>query len=232
MPHDLIVSLSIILVVVFVALVVAVSLLRFFKLRRARQQQEIEALVKRCHRIDRLLNIVPDRYLPLITKTVLMEYMVSSVSLIKKHREERELVGALPHYLQSLSELKAGQQATLKDRVQTSQQLELIQNALQSLPLLLRGLVGKSVLDKATAKEQAAQIRFGYFLAHHDLLVREARLDLDIDKKARALEKLRLALAEMEKVAAYTASEPVIKRLNKAIKQVESELFGKKARVD
>lgn len=217
--------------VIFFALVTAVSLLRYFKLRKARQKQEMEALIKRCHRIERLLNVVPDRYLPLTTKLVLVEYLVTSIGLIQKHGEDRELVVHLPQYLQLLAELKLGQQATLKDRVHTANQLAQVHSALQSLPLLLRGLVGSKVLDRATAKEQTAQVRYGYFLAHHDLLVKEARLDLDIDKKARALEKLRLALAEMEKVSAYTASESVIKRLNHAIKQVEDELFGKKPRV-
>ncbi len=231
MPHTLVVSLSIILAVVLVALIVLVVLVRFFKTRKAKQMQELELLVRRCQRIEQILNTVSDRYLPLTTKLVLVEYLISSLTLIKKHAVETELVKWMPQYLQLFEELKEGQQATLKDKVVNAQQLAQVQQALQALPLLIRGLVGLGVLDKATAKEQVVQIRFSYFLAHHDLLVREAQLDLDIDKKARALEKLRLALVEIEKVGTVTQSEVLIKRLNSIIHRVESELFGKKPRV-
>lgn len=198
------------------------SLLRFYKERQERQQHELEQLSKRSYRVADLLNVLPDRYLPLTTKVVLLEYLISSIHLLNRHK----LVGALPGYLQLLEELKLGQQASINDKVQTHVQLSHVQQGLQSVPLLLRGLVNNDLVDKATAKDQVAQIRFSYCLAHHDLLVKEAQASLELDKKASALEKLRLALVEMEKVATFEQADPVLKKLQNTIQRIETELFG------
>lgn len=204
--------------------------LRFYKERQERQKQELEQLSKRCYRIADLLNLVTDRYLPLTTKTVLVEYLISSIHLLSRHNYSTDLEQALPGYLQLLEELKIGQQASKNDKVQTHVQLSQVQQGLQAMPLLLRGLVSNNIVDKAIAKDQLAQIRFSFCLAHHDLLVKEAQSSLDLDKKAGALEKLRLALAEMEKVAAFDQADPVIEKLKNTIQRIEAELFGKNSR--
>lgn len=221
------VSLVAVTAVVLVALLLLVALIRFSRGRKQKLQHEMELLIRRSHRIEGVLNCLSDRYLPLVTKTLLVEYLIESLSFITKHGGTPDVQGSVPQYLQLLEELREGQQATLKHKVLSEPQLAQVQQALQTLPLLLRGLVGTKAIDQATAKEQISQIRFSFFLAHHDLLVREAMLSLDCDKKARALEKLRQALVEMEKVSAFTQSEEVIKRLNSTIKRVEGELFGK-----
>lgn len=208
---------------------VLVALWRLHSEQQQKRQQELELLANRCYRIVDLLHCLTDRYLPLTCKTVLVEYLISSIYLLERNKAARDLTDLLPIYVKLLAELKEGQQVSQNDKVQTHLQLTQVQAALQSIPLLLRGFVSNKVIDKATAKEQVEQVRFSYCLAHHDLLIREAEVSLEDDKKARALEKLRLALAEMEKVSSFTQSEPFIKRLDDNIKRVEHELFGKKA---
>jgi len=210
---------------------VCIGVLRYYQQRQAQQQLELEQLEKRCGRIADLLNIITDRYLPLTTKLVLVEYLVASISTLIRHKMGRSLEPELPGFIQLFEELKIGQQATLKDRVQTHVQLSQVQQGLQALPLLLRGLVTNDLLDKATAKDQVTQIRFFFHLAHHDLLVKEADGCLELDKKAAALDKLRQALAEMEKVATFEQAGQVIESLNGTIQRIENELFGKSSRV-
>ena len=53
---------------------------------------------------------------------------------------------------------------------------------------------------------------------------------LELDKKASALEKLRHAMAEMEQVATYNESGPVLEKLKNTIQRIENELFGKSSR--
>lgn len=232
MSNNTIVISVIAVISTLVLFIAATSFWRFYKEGQEKLQQELEQLSKRCHRISDLLLLLPDRYLPLTTKMMLVEYLITSITYLEKHKQARELSAALAGYLQLLEELKNGQQATLNDKVQTHLQLAHVQQGLESIPLLLRGLVSQNLIDKVIAKEQVSQIRFFYALAHHDLLVKEALSSLDLDKKARALEKLRHALAEMEKVASYDQSEPVIKKLNNTIERIETELFGKNSRAD
>ncbi|SBS26892.1 hypothetical protein MAQ5080_00653 [Marinomonas aquimarina] len=213
-----------------VVVVTLVALLRFQKERQERQRQELEQLSRRCYRIVDLLNCLTDRYLPLMAKQILVEYLISSVGLLGRYKLARDLEDMLPGYIRLLDELKNGQQASLNDKVQTHVQLSQVQQGLQSVPLLLRGLVSNGFVDKATAKDQVTLVRFSFSLAHHDLLVKEALASLELDKKASALEKLRHALAEMEKVASFNESEAVINKLNNTIQRVENELFGKSSR--
>ena len=215
--------------VVFAAAIL-IALLRFRKERQERQRLELEQLSRRCYRVADLLNCLADRYLPLTTKLVLVEYLISSISFLGRYDMARDLEAMLPGYIRLLEELKAGQQASLNDKVQTHLQLSQVQQGLQAIPLLLRGLVSNNFIDKATAKDQVAQIRFSFCLAHHDLLVKEALSSLELDKKAGALEKLRHALAEMEKVATFNESEPLITKLKNTIQRIENELFGKSSR--
>lgn len=210
---------------------ISVGVLRFYSERQAQQRQELEQLEKRCGRIADLLTILTDRYLPLTTKVVLVEYLISSISTLTRHKMARSLEPELPGFIQLLEELKIGQQASIKDKVQTHVQLSQVQQGLQSIPLLYRGLVNSQLVDKATAKDQVTQIRFSFCLAHHDLLLKEAEACLELDKKAAALDKLRLALAEMEKVVTFEQSGPVIESLNSSIQRIENELFGKSSRV-
>lgn len=230
MTSDILVTSIIVVTVGMAVAAIGVALLRFNKERKERQKQELEQLSRRCYRIVDLLNCLTDRYLPLTTKLVLVEYLISSISFLGRYNLATDLENMLPGYIRLLEELKAGQQASLKDRVQTHVQLSQAQQGLQALPLLLRGLVSNNFIDKATAKDQVAQVRFSFCLAHHDLLVKEAMASLDLDKKAGALEKLRHALAEMEKVATYNESGPVIAKLNNTIQRIENELFGKSSR--
>ena len=212
------------------ASIIAIALMRFYKERQERQQHELEQLSRRCYRVVDLLNCLPDRYLPLLSKQVLVEYLISSIHLLGRHKLVSDLEAILPGYEQLLVELKAGHQASINDKVQTHVQLSQVHQALQAMPLLLRGLVSNNFIDKATAKDQVALVRFSFSLAHHDLLVKEAMVSLDLDKKAGALEKLRQALAEMEKVATYNESAEVINKLNASIQRIENELFGKSSR--
>ncbi|MBM6549546.1 hypothetical protein [Marinomonas ostreistagni] len=221
----------VVLVVVLIALgAMGMALWRFYAEQKLKQHKELQALTARCYKIIDLLNLLSDRYLSLMTKTVLIEYLIASIHTIERHGSDRELASYLPQYLQWLAELKDGTQASLNDKVQTHLQLTQVQAGLQVVPLLLRGLVTSKVIDQATAKEEVSNTRFAFCLAHHDLLLKEAEVSLDDDKKARALEKMRLALAEMEKVVNLSWSEPYIEALQIRIKSIEAELFGKKPR--
>jgi hypothetical protein len=75
-------------------------------------------------------------------------------------------------------------------------------------------------------------IRYAHALAHRDLLVRQARQDLDNDKKNRALEKYRLALSVMEKNESVSSSKREVVRLQNMIQDVENVLFSKKSKAE
>lgn len=230
MPQNILATVLVSVLVGGVFICATTVMVRYYKERQQQQQKELELLVTRCYKIIDLLNILPDRYLPLLTKTLLVEYLVASMNTIARFKADNELPSYLPRYLEWLQELQEGQQVSSKDKVQTAAQLTQVQAALQAVPVLLKGLVHNKVMDSATAKEQVASIRYSYCLAHHDLLLQEAQLCLDDDKRARALEKMRLALTEMEKVASSPHAEPVITQLSSRIAQIEQELFGKKPR--
>ena len=230
MPQNIVATVLISALVGGVLISTVVVMVRYHQERQRQQQKELELLVTRCYKIIDLLNILSDRYLPLLTKTILMEYLIASINTIDRYNADKELPSYLPRYLEWLQELQQGQQVSIKDTVQTPSQLTHVQASLQTVPLLLKGLVNSKVIDSATAKEQVTTIRFAYYLAHHDLLLQDAEICLEDDKKARALEKMRLALCEMEKVTSSSHAEPVIAQLSRRIEQVEYELFGKKPR--
>ena len=75
-------------------------------------------------------------------------------------------------------------------------------------------------------------IRYAHALAYRDLLVRQARLDLDNDKKNRALEKYRIALSVMEKNSSVSSSKREMARLQSMIQEVEKVLFSKNSKVE
>ncbi|MEC8484677.1 MAG: hypothetical protein VXY99_12750, partial [Pseudomonadota bacterium] len=87
---------------------VCIGVLRYYQQRQAQQQLELEQLEKRCGRIADLLNIITDRYLPLTTKLVLVEYLVASISTLIRHKMGRSLEPELPGFIQLFEELKIG----------------------------------------------------------------------------------------------------------------------------
>lgn len=213
------------LLLALLVVIIGIGIVRWYQERERQRHALYEQLQRRCHRIGEVVKGIPDRYIPLESKTWLVQYLLDTVSTLPKAYLDAELEKDFVEYNQLLGELKQGQQATLKDRISNEEQLERVEQALKALPSLLKAMIAHGLADKASARYQTELIRFRFALAHHDLLLKRARDALDNDKRARALEYYREALIEVEKVSSHTESEPVIEGLKNTIKQLEDQLF-------
>lgn len=220
--------LTIAAVVILVLLLTVFALFKWRKRRAHLKRKAAEYLSRRCYRVMSILGILTDRYLTVQTKLLLVEYVLSVIPEVTSITRDQELVVRQLELKELRDELQMGEQATINDKVTTDVQLARVQSALQALPSLIKGLAINKVVDKATAKHHVELVRYANSLAHYDLLVRQADFDLDADKKARALEKLRTALAEMERVASISDSRREMTRLKNQIKVVEKALFSSK----
>lgn len=220
-------------VLMIVYIFIGVSCLIFlglYLLKWREQQQELkrkatEQLMNRCYRILSIFDVLTDRYLPHQTKLLLAEYLLAIIPKLASEKYGKELSDRLPELIEMHKELKSERPLADNSRVESKEQLSKVQNALQRLPVLLKGFALNGITDRQTAKQEVELIRYSCCLAHHDLLVHQADADLDMDKKARALEKYRIALAEMERVISVGSADSDIKRLTMTIESVEKSLF-------
>ncbi|SBS27521.1 hypothetical protein MSP8887_00668 [Marinomonas spartinae] len=208
------------------AILTIFGVLKWYEKQRELKKKATDQLVNRCYRILSILDIVMDRYMPHQTKLLLVDYLLTIIPKLGSHqRYGQELADKLSELFKIRDQLKSSAKLADKGRVTQSDQLSKIQASLSSLPALIKGFALNGIVDKQTAKQQVELIRYGNSLAYHDLLVHQADSDVDMDKKARALEKYRTALVEMEKVAAIGEAQKDIDRLKRIIESVEQALF-------
>lgn len=212
------------------AILTIFGVVKWYKKQRELKKKATEQLVNRSYRILSILDMVMDRYMPHQTKVLLVDYLLAIVpNLVSHNRYGQDLADKLPELFKIRDELKSSTKLADNGRVTHSDQLSKVQTSLSSLPALIKGFALNGIVDKQTARQQVELIRYGNSLAYHDLLVHQADNDVDMDKKARALEKYRTALVEMEKVAAIGEAQRDIDRLKRVIESVEQALFANRS---
>ncbi|MGO2512228.1 MULTISPECIES: hypothetical protein [unclassified Marinomonas] len=223
-------KLSMLILVAVIFLAVLCLLPAFFRWRRHQRELKKKLLSRLSNRSDRLLyslEMISDRYMARDTKIFLIEYLLSVITQLVTSNYKSEFVSKQADLLRLLTELKLGRQVTAKDRVVSQEQLDQIQNALQFMLRELRSMGESYGASRVIIRHHIVLIRYAHALAYRDLLVRQARLDLDNDKKNRALEKYRIALSVMEKNASVSSSKREMARLQSMIQEVEKVLFSK-----
>jgi hypothetical protein len=226
---------SVLILVAVSLLVLLCSLPSFFKWRKQQKELKEKLLSRLSNRSERLfysLEMISDRYLARDTKVFIIEYLLSAIAQLVRANHQSKFVSKQADLVRMLTELKLGQQVAVKDRVVTQEQLDQIQNALQFILRELRSIGESYGASRAILRHHIVLIRYAHALAYRDLLVRQARQDLDNDKKSRALEKYRIALSVMEKNASESNSKREIVRLQNMIQDVENVLFSKKNKAE
>jgi hypothetical protein len=221
---------SILVLVAVTVLVVCCSLpalLRWRKQQRALREKQLSSLSNRSDRLLYALETVSDRYLAKETKVFIIEYLLSAIDQLVKANYQSSFVTKKTYLVRLQTEVKLGKNVIIKDRVATQQQLEQIQNALQVMLRELRYLREHYGVSGTIIRHHIVLIRYAHALAHRDLLVRQARQDLDNDKKNRALEKYRIALSVIEKNDSVSGAKKEAIRLQNMIQDVEKVLFAK-----
>ncbi len=214
-------------VTVFVVCCSLPALLRWRKQQRALREKQLSSLSNRSDRLLYALETVSDRYLAKETKVFIIEYLLSAIDQLVKANYQSSFVTKKTYLVRLLTEVKLGKNVIIKDRVATQQQLEQIQNALQVVLRELRYLREHYGVSGTIIRHHIVLIRYAHALAHRDLLVRQARQDLDNDKKNRALEKYRIALSVIEKNDSVSGAKKEAIRLQNMIQDVEKVLFAK-----
>lgn len=226
---------SMLVLVAVTLIVVCCSLPAFFRWRKKQRELREKQLSSLSNRSDRLLyalETVSDRYLAKETKVFIIEYLLSAIEQLITANFQSSFVTKKTYLIRLLTEVKLGKNVMVKDRVASQQQLEQIQNALQVMLRELRHLTEHYGVSRTIIRHHIVLIRYAHALAHRDLLVRQARLDLDNDKKGRALEKYRVALSVIEKNAAVSGAQREAVRLRNMIQDVEKLLFAKRNKTE
>ena len=221
---------SMLILVAVIAFAVLCLIPSFFRSRKKQRELREKLFSRLSTRSDRLLNsleMISDRYLARDTKIFLVEYLLSVIAQLVRANYQSEFVLKQTDLIRMLTELKLGQRVTIKDRVASQEQLDQIQNALQFMLREMRSISESYGASRVIIRHHIVLIRYANALAYRDLLVRQARQDLDNDKKNRALEKYRIALSVIEKNGSVSSSKREMVRLQGMIQEVENILFSK-----
>lgn len=210
-------------------LIIASQLARIIGERRRAQVLANNLLQKRCDRIAGVLHLISDRYMPIQTKMILIEFLISGLTHLQKVNKN-ESHDATLYEMKSLSEqLKAGKYSLNNEKISSKAHLDKVSEGLLVLPAFLKGLTTQGQLDKGIARSQVEQIRYMRQLAATDLYSYAAQLDLDADRLTQAREKYLNALAGLERFVAVEQSKNEIERLQYKISQLDQKLHIKKS---
>jgi hypothetical protein len=214
--------------VLFVSiLIIASQLARIIGERRRAQVLANNLLQKRCDRIAGVLHLVSDRYMPIQTKMILIEFLISGLTHLQKISKNESHEATLYEMKDVSSLLKAGKYVLNNEKVTSKAHMEKVNEGLMALPAFLKGLTTQGQLDKGIARSQVELIRYMRQLAATDLYSYVAQQDLDADRLSQAREKYLNALAGLEKFVAVEQSKDEIERLQYKISQLDQKLHIK-----
>ncbi|MGO3407897.1 hypothetical protein [Marinomonas sp.] len=217
---------AIVFIVGIVFLITAFALVSWQKKQNLSKNKVVDKLIARSYRLISTLESVPDRYFPIETKILLIDYLHSIVPrIVNKRVEAPELMSALPELAELRRQLKEGIQNSKREKVASATHCTKIQNSLRFLPTLLREFSTQHVIDHRSAKRQIELVRYSHCLVHYDWLLHQAKVDLAADRKAKSLENYRTALAEIEKVAVIENVSEEVCVVKSHISTVEDMLF-------
>ncbi|MCB5160826.1 hypothetical protein [Marinomonas algarum] len=213
-----------------VGVILCVSVLPFLRWRAKQKALKEKILARLSSRSEHLLysiEMVSDRYLIKETKIFIFEHLVSVLSGLVRAGHQSEFVTKKEELVRMATELRLGQMPETKDRVSNQEQFDHMGKALSYLIKEIRVMPENFGTSRALVRHHLLLLRYANALAYRDLLVHQAKQDLDNDRKSQALEKLRDALAIIEKNGSVELSKKEKARLQMMIKDVESRLFTK-----
>lgn len=222
----------ILVAVVFVMLCLLPIFLKWKKKQRELKEKIFYRLSIRSDHLFHSVEMIPDRYLAKDTKIFILEYLLSVIAQLTRADYTSGFVSKEADIVRILTELKLGHKTATKERIASQEQLDQIHNALQFIIRAMRNISEGYGASRVMISQHIALIRYAHSLAYRDLLVRQARQDLDDDRKNRALEKYRTALSVMERNGSVSGSKREAVRLQNMIQDVENVLFSKKNEVD
>ena len=211
----------------FLAVLVAVlSFLRANHIAQKEAQLKADQTMRqRCERLVKLIQIIPERYLDHSIRLSVLDYSINGYSYLNgkySHSEQTILLKEALRYREELADQEA---RASREKVVSEKQLLEIQNAQQALVAFLKWQLRHQVIDNATTKIYIDQIRYRYALANIDFLIYQANSLEEQEKRAKALEKYRTALAEVDKMHMWGDCQALEKQLKTAIESLEQQLL-------
>jgi hypothetical protein len=223
-------------VLALVVLLVLCGLLPVFfrwkKQRRVLRERLLSRLSSRSERLLYSLEMISDRYLTKETKVFFLEYLLYVIGQLKNANYQSRFVSKQAFLVQILTELKSGREKMAKERVGNQEQFDQVHGALQYMLREMRNIPENRVVSRVVVKHHIVLVRYAHAIAYRDLLVKQAGLDLENDKKGQALEKYRIALSLIEKNRSVSRSKREIVRLQGMIQDVEKVLFSKRDKTE
>jgi hypothetical protein len=205
---------------------------RWKKQRRALRERLLSRLSSRSERLLYSLEMISDRYLTKETKAFFLEYLLYVIGQLKNANYQSKFVSKQVFLVDCLTELKSGRQQVTRDRVGSQEQFDQVCDALQYILREMKNIPENRVVSRVIVKHHIVLVRYAHALAYRDLLVKQAGLDLENDKKGQALEKYRIALSSIEKNRSVSSSKREIVRLQNMIQDVEKVLFSKRDKTE
>lgn len=227
----MLISVSVSVVLLFLCCLLPVFF-RWKKQQRVLREKLLSRLSSRSERLLYSLEMISDRYLTKETKVFFLEYLLYVIGQLKKANYQSKFVSKQAFLVHLLTELKSGRLQVARERVGSQEQFDQVCGALKYILREMRNIPENRVVSRVIVKHHIVLVRYAHALAYRDLLVKQAGLDLDNDKKGQALEKYRIALSLIENNRSVSSSKREVVRLQSMIQDVEKVLFSKKDKTE
>ncbi|WP_191600788.1 hypothetical protein [Marinomonas algicola] len=205
-------------------LFVGYLLYRDHQVRSLARLKAEEELLLICDKLSNAVRILPDRYLPIELKSMLLTYIVNGYTKLANHPFTMEQLSYKKEMTLLFEEIYSDTYIASDEKVVTAGRLEQVQHALLKIPTFIKRQTELRQIDRASAKDYLEKIRYCHALAKIDILMKQGDDLLDMDKKASALEHYRTALTDAEKINLLVACDDLIKTITRSIQQVEKQL--------
>ncbi|RNF52918.1 hypothetical protein EBI00_02090 [Marinomonas hwangdonensis] len=213
-------------------------LIRWRRQQRELKKQRLTYLSRRSEQVFHALDVISDRYLAKDTKVFMIEYLLFIIKQLENANYTSDFLvkhADIMHWLTDINATKKNasvKKYASEQKVNTPEQLNQTHNALKCLLQETRYMAKTYGVSQVAIGQHLVNLRYAYALAYRDLLVYQARLDLDNDKKAQALEKYRTALSVMEQNDSVNGAKKEIMQLQSRIHKIEQILFPNKSKAE
>lgn len=197
---------------------------RDYQIRRSARLKAEEELLFICDKLANVIRVLPDRYFPIELKSMLLTFVVNGYERLVNHQLTVEQLSYKKEMTLLFEEIYSDTYIASDEKITTAGRLEQVQHALLKIPAFIKRQTELRQIDRASAKDYLAKIRYCHALAKIDVLMKQGDDLLDIDKKASSLELYRTALADAEKINLLVACDDLIEKIIGSIQQVEKQL--------
>lgn len=187
----------------------------------------LERLSNRGEKLLHAFSMLTERYFLRETKLFLIEYLLSVIQRLKQAGMHTEFTYQQYNLTRLYAEISSSKYVAEKRRVSSQVEFDQTQGALQYILKELRNLLELNYTSRVMIRHHIGLMRFTHSLAYRDLLVFQAKQDLEHERRSRAIEKYRLALAVMDKHSTIDLARKESSRLQNMILDVEEELLVK-----